>query len=132
MNTNEDNEQIVTLWGKANCKYRRYARNAAIPFWQKLLHCCRDCNWMAKNEKRKQQRKQKVLDRIKGKGTGYITIKQALQLFTTTRSTIRRLIIKHFPKLPFNQSLRGIISNVEMGSVSFHTIATPFHTMGDS
>ena len=60
----------------------------------KTVYCSSKCNWMAKNERRKQQRKQKVLDRIKTTGTEYITIKQALQIFTTTRSTIRRLIIK--------------------------------------
>lgn len=60
----------------------------------KTVFCCADCNWIAQNERRKQERKQKVLDKIKATGTEYISIKQALQIFTTTRSTIRRLIVK--------------------------------------
>ncbi len=60
----------------------------------KTVYCCAECNWTARNIKRKQERKQKVLDKIKTAGTEYITIRQALEIFTTTRSTIRRLIMK--------------------------------------
>ena len=61
----------------------------------KTVYCSEKCSYTAQNEKRKQDRKQRVLDNIKATGTEYITIKQALQIFTTTRSTIRRLIMKH-------------------------------------
>lgn len=60
----------------------------------KTVYCCAECNWTARNIKRKQERKQSVLDKIKATGTEYITIKQALQIFITTRSTIRRQIMK--------------------------------------
>lgn len=58
----------------------------------KTVYCCAECNWTARNEKRKQERKQKVLDKIKTAGTEYVTITQALKIFTTSRNTIHRLI----------------------------------------
>lgn len=69
-----------------------YCGNTFLAKTVTSIYCCRDCNWMAKNERRKQQRKQKVLDKIKATGTEYITITQALEIFTTSRNTIHRLI----------------------------------------
>lgn len=60
----------------------------------KTVYCSEDCSRLVQYEKRKRERRQKVLDRIKTAGTEYITISQALQIFNTTRSTIRRLIMK--------------------------------------
>lgn len=61
----------------------------------KTVYCSEDCSRLVQYEKRKRERRQKVLDRIKTSGTEYITIPQALQIFNTTRSTIRRLIVNH-------------------------------------
>ena len=61
----------------------------------KTVYCSEECNRLVQYEKRKQERKTKVLNRIKATGTDYITIPQALQIFKTTRSTIRRLIVNH-------------------------------------
>ena len=36
----EVNETEVTIWGKANCKYRRYARNAETRSWQRPSRRC--------------------------------------------------------------------------------------------
>lgn len=45
----------------------------------KTVYCSEECNRLVQYEKRKQERKTKVLNRIKAKGTEYITIPQALQ-----------------------------------------------------
>lgn len=58
----------------------------------KTVYCCAECNWTARNEMRKRERKQKVLGTIKATGTEYISITRALEIFTTSRNTIHRLI----------------------------------------
>lgn len=61
----------------------------------KTVYCCRTCTLLAQSERLKRERKQKALNKIKKAGTEYITIPQALKLFATTRSTIRRMIATH-------------------------------------
>lgn len=58
----------------------------------KTVYCCAECNWTARNEMRKRERKEKVLDTIKATGTEYVSITKALEIFTTSRNTIHRLI----------------------------------------
>lgn len=63
----------------------------------KTMFCSSHCAKIAYEEKRKCERKlcvqTKLLNEVKSKGANYITIKQAIQIFTTTRSTIRRMIV---------------------------------------
>ena len=58
----------------------------------KTVYCSNECCWIARNEQRKRDRREKVLKEIKGCGKEYITITEALKIFTTSRNTIRRLI----------------------------------------
>lgn len=65
----------------------------------KTRYCSRQCVLLASYEKRKHERKLRVqtdlLNTVKSNRTTFITIKQALQIFNTTRSTIRRMILTH-------------------------------------
>ena len=76
-----------------------YCKNVFLAKTIKTIYCSKRCNDMALSEKRKQERKLRIqtelLNSIKAKGTSFITITQALQIFTTTRSTIRRMILTH-------------------------------------
>lgn len=72
-----------------------YCKKVFLAKTIKTLYCSRKCAWTADNEKKKQERRLRLLERLKANRTEYITIKQAVQIFTTTRSTIRRLIINH-------------------------------------
>ena len=63
------------------------------------VYCSRKCLWTARNDKRKEERKLKtrlaILRDVKDTGDGYVSISKALQIFFTSRSTIRRLILKN-------------------------------------
>lgn len=69
-----------------------YCGNVFLAKTVKTGYCSHQCASSANNDKRKTERRQKVLDIIKASGTEYITITEALKIFTTSRSTIRRLV----------------------------------------
>ncbi len=58
----------------------------------KTVYCSAGCCWIARNEKRKRDRREKVLKEIKEDGKEYITITEALKIFTTSRNTLCRLV----------------------------------------
>lgn len=60
----------------------------------KTVYCSEECCRCVQNENKRKERKLKVLNAIKADGTEYITIPKALQIFSTTQSTIRRMIIR--------------------------------------
>lgn len=60
----------------------------------KNVYCSEECCRLVQNEKKRKERRSKVLNAIKADGTEYITIPKALQIFSTTQSTIRRMIIR--------------------------------------
>jgi len=61
------------------------------------VYCSEVCCWKKANENRKKVRalkaKMKLLAQIKGSGEEFITTTQAVQVFTVSRNTIRRLIL---------------------------------------
>lgn len=58
----------------------------------KTVYCSNECCWIARNERRKRDRREKVLKSIKEGGKEYITITEALKIFSTSQSTISRMI----------------------------------------
>ena len=74
-----------------------FCGNSFLAKTVKTMYCSHQCAWTASNEKKKQERKlriqTKLLNSIKAQEIDYITIPQALQIFTASRSTIRRLIL---------------------------------------
>lgn len=74
-----------------------FCGNSFLAKTVKTMYCSHQCAWTASNEKKKQERKLRVqtelLNNIKAQEIDYITIPQALQIFTASRSTIRRLIL---------------------------------------
>lgn len=73
-------------------KVCKYCGNTFLAKTVKTGYCSHQCAHSASNDKRKSERRQKVLDKIKAAGTEYITITEALKIFTTSRSTVRRLV----------------------------------------
>ena len=71
----------------------KYCGNTFLAKTVKTGYCSHHCASSASNDRKKLERRQKVLDRIKAAGTEYITITEALKIFTTSRNTIRRLVI---------------------------------------
>lgn len=69
-----------------------YCGNTFLAKTIKTMYCSRKCAWSACNEKRKQERGQKMLNLIKASGRNYITITEALLIFITSRNTVHRLI----------------------------------------
>ena len=74
-------------------KVCKYCGNTFLAKTVKTGYCSHQCASSASNDRKKLERRQKVLDRIKAAGTEYITITVALKIFTTSRSTVRRLVI---------------------------------------
>ena len=72
-----------------------YCGNTFLAKTVKTRYCSRKCAWSASNAMRKERRKQKALDKIKATGKEYITITEALEIFTTSRNTIHRLILSN-------------------------------------
>ena len=54
----------------------------------KTVYCCHQCAWSASNDRKKMERRQRVLDKIKAAGTEYITITEALKIFTTPQIAV--------------------------------------------
>ena len=73
-------------------KVCKYCGNTFLAKTVKTGYCSHHCASSASNDRKKVERKQKVLDKIKAAGTEHITITEALKIFTTSRSTIRRLV----------------------------------------
>ena len=74
-------------------KVCKYCGNNFLAKTVKTGYCSHQCASSASNDRKKLERRQKVLDRIKAAGTEYITITEAVKIFTTSRNTIRRLVI---------------------------------------
>lgn len=74
-------------------KVCKYCGNTFLAKTVKTGYCSHHCASSASNDRKKVQRRQKVLDKIKAAGTEYITITEAVKIFTTSRNTIRRLVI---------------------------------------
>lgn len=73
-------------------KVCKYCGNTFLAKTVKTGYCSHHCASLASNDRKKVQRRQKVLDKIKAAGTEYITITEALKIFTTSRNTINRLV----------------------------------------
>ena len=73
-------------------KVCKYCGNTFLAKTVKTGYCSLHCAHSASNDKRKSERRQKVLDKIKAAGTEYITITEALKIFTTSRNTVNRLV----------------------------------------
>ena len=78
-------------------KVCKYCGNTFLAKTVKTGYCSHQCAWSANNEKKKRERQQKTLDKIKSEGVKYITITEALRIFNTSRNTLHRLI--HFQKI---------------------------------
>lgn len=74
-------------------KVCKYCGNTFLAKTVKTGYCSHQCASSASNDRKKLERRQKVLDKIKAAGTEFITITEALKIFTTSRSTVRRLVI---------------------------------------
>ena len=74
-------------------KVCKYCGNTFLAKTVKTVYCSHQCASNASDDRKKVQRRQKVLDKIKAAGTEYITITEALKIFTTSRNTIRRLVL---------------------------------------
>lgn len=76
-----------------------YCKDVFLAKTIKTIYCSKRCCYMALCEKRKQERKLRIqtelLNIVKKKGITFISITHALQIFTTTRSTIRRMLLTH-------------------------------------
>ena len=73
-------------------KVCKYCGNTFLAKTVKTGYCSHQCAWSASNDRKKMERRQKVLDKIKAAGTEYITITEALKIFTTSRLTVIRLV----------------------------------------
>lgn len=58
----------------------------------KTVYCDEECCRCVQNENKRKERRLKVLNAIKTEGTEYITITEALKIFTTSRNTLCRLV----------------------------------------
>ena len=88
--------------GKSTLQIPKVCPYCGMVFYAKTVttvYCSRKCLWTACNEKKKEERKLKtrltILKKVRDTGDGYVTISKALQIFVTSRSTIRRLILKN-------------------------------------
>lgn len=76
-----------------------YCKSTFLAKTIKTVYCSRECTCAAYKERQKKVRilqvQMDLLKSVKSNGKNYITIKEALQIFTTTRSTIRRMILKN-------------------------------------
>ena len=73
-------------------KVCKYCGNTFLAKTVKTGYCSHQCASSASNDRKKMERRQKVLDKIKAAGTEYITITEALKIFTTSRLTVIRLV----------------------------------------
>ena len=73
-------------------KVCKYCGNTFLAKTVKTGYCSHHCASSASNDRKKVQRRQKILDKIKAAGTEYITITEALKIFTTSRLTVIRLV----------------------------------------
>lgn len=82
--------------GKSKLQIPKVCKHCGNTFLAKTVktgYCSHHCASSASNDRKKVQRRQKVLEKIKATGTEYITITEALKIFTTSRSTVRRLVM---------------------------------------
>lgn len=73
-------------------KVCKYCGNTFLAKTVKTGYCSHQCASSASNDRKKMERRQKVLDKIKAAGTEYITITEALKIFSTSRNTVNRLV----------------------------------------
>ena len=73
-------------------KVCKYCGNTFLAKTVKTGYCSHQCASSASNDRKKMERRQKVLDKIKAAGKEYITITEALKIFTTSRLTVIRLV----------------------------------------
>lgn len=73
-------------------KVCKYCGNTFLAETVKTGYCSHQYAWSASNNRKKVQRRQKVLDKIKATGTEYITITEALKIFSTSQNTVNRLV----------------------------------------
>ena len=81
--------------GKSKIQIPKVCKYCGNTFWAKTVktvYCCHQCAWSASNDRKKMERRQRVLDEIKAAGTEYITITEALKIFSTSRNTVNRLV----------------------------------------
>lgn len=73
-------------------KVCKYCGNTFLAKTVKTGYCSHHCAHLAGKEKKKKERRQFILDKIKTDGKKYITITDALRIFTTSRNTVHRLV----------------------------------------
>ena len=81
--------------GKSKLQIPKVCKYCGSTFLAKTVktgYCSHQCASSASNDRKKLVRRQKVLDKIKASGTNYITITEALKIFTTSRNTVLRLV----------------------------------------